>query len=99
MRLYRLRSCGDEDPKGSCSFRKFPLTTGYSESKKHLGMDTETFLKDLHPIMENGRSVGVSLPLPGVAQQMMTACASMGYGLEDVAAVLKVYEKLAGIER
>lgn len=49
--------------------------------------------------MENGRSVGVSLPLPGVAQQMMTACASMGYGLEDVAAVLKVYEKLAGIER
>ena len=69
------------------------------EKRYDAQMKIEMFLKDLHLIMENGRNVGACLPLAGVAQQMMTACASMGYGLEDVAAVLKVYEKLAGIER
>jgi 2-hydroxy-3-oxopropionate reductase len=62
-------------------------------------MKIEMFLKDLRLIMENGQKQGAALPLAGMAQQMMTACASMGYGQEDVAAVLKVYERLAGIER
>ena len=62
-------------------------------------MKAELFLKDLRLILENGQNQGAALPLAGVAQQMMTACVSMGHGQEDVAAVLRVYEKLAGIER
>ena len=62
-------------------------------------MTAELFLKDLRLILENGQNQGAALPMAGVAQQMMTACVSMGYGKEDVAAVLKVYEKLAGVER
>ena len=62
-------------------------------------MTAELFLKDLRLILENGQNQGAVLPMAGVAQQMMTACVSMGYGKEDVAAVLKVYEKLAGVER
>jgi len=69
------------------------------EKRYDAQMKIEMFLKDLYLIMENGRNVGASLPLAAAAQQIMTASASMGYGLEDVAAVLKVYEKLAGIER
>lgn len=62
-------------------------------------MKAELFLKDLRLILENGQNQGAALPLAGVAQQMMTACVAMGHGQEDVAAVLKVYEKLAGVER
>ena len=62
-------------------------------------MKASLFLKDLRLIMENGQNLGAPLPLAGVAQQMMTASVSMGYGLEDVASVLRVYEKLAGVAR
>jgi 3-hydroxyisobutyrate dehydrogenase-like beta-hydroxyacid dehydrogenase len=62
-------------------------------------MKATLFLKDLRLILENGQNLGAPLPLASVAQQMMTASVSMGYGLEDVAAVLKVYEKLAGVVR
>ena len=69
------------------------------ENKYEPFMTAKLFLKDLRLILENGQNQGAALPLAGVAQQMMTACVSMGYGQEDVAAVLKVYEKLAGVER
>ena len=62
-------------------------------------MKAALFLKDLRLILENGQNLGAPLPLAGVAQQLMTASVSMGFGLEDVAAVLKVYETLAGIVR
>ncbi len=62
-------------------------------------MKASLFLKDLRLILENGQNLGAPLPLASVAQQMMTASVSMGYGLEDVASVLKVYEKMAGIVR
>lgn len=62
-------------------------------------MKAVLFLKDLRLILENGQILGAPLPLAGVAQQLMTASVSMGFGLEDVAAVLKVYETLAGIVR
>lgn len=62
-------------------------------------MKATLFLKDLRLILESGQNLGVALPLASVTQQMMTASVSMGYGLEDVAAVLRVYEKLAGVTR
>jgi 2-hydroxy-3-oxopropionate reductase len=62
-------------------------------------MKATLFLKDLRLILENGQNLGAPLPLAGVAQQLMTASVSMGFGLEDVAAVLKVYETLSGIVR
>jgi 3-hydroxyisobutyrate dehydrogenase-like beta-hydroxyacid dehydrogenase len=70
-----------------------------AENKYDPFMKAKLFLKDLRLILENGQNQGAALPLAGVAQQMMTACVSMGYGQEDLAAVLKVYESLAGIER
>ncbi len=62
-------------------------------------MKAVLFLKDLRLILENGQNLGAPLPLAGVAQQLMTASVSMGFGTEDVAAVLRVYEALAGIVR
>ena len=62
-------------------------------------MKAVLFLKDLRLILENGQNLGAPLPLAGVAQQLMTASVSMGHGMQDVAAVLKVYEALAGIVR
>ena len=57
------------------------------------------FLKDLRLILESGQNLGAALPMASIAQQMMTASVSMGDGLEDVAVVLRVYEKLAGVVR
>ena len=62
-------------------------------------MKAALFLKDLRLILESGQNLGASLPLASIAQQMMTASVSMGDGLEDVAVVLRVYEKLAGVVR
>ena len=62
-------------------------------------MKAALFLKDLRLILESGQNLGAALPMASIAQQMMTASVSMGDGLEDVAVVLRVYEKLAGVVR
>lgn len=57
----------------------------------------DIFVKDLGIVTETGRSLRFPLPLSAAAQQQFTAAAAAGLGREDDAAVIKVYEKLSGI--
>jgi len=57
----------------------------------------EIFVKDLGIVTETGRDLRFPLPLSAAAQQQFTAASAAGFGREDDSAVIKVYERLAGI--
>lgn len=57
----------------------------------------EIFVKDLGIVTQTGRELRFPLPLSAAAQQQFTAASAAGYGREDDCAVIKVYERLAGI--
>jgi 3-hydroxyisobutyrate dehydrogenase len=58
----------------------------------------EIFVKDLGLVLDTGRSLRFPLPIAASAHQQFLAAAAAGLGGEDDSAVVKVYEKLAGIE-
>jgi 3-hydroxyisobutyrate dehydrogenase len=58
----------------------------------------EIFVKDLGLVLDTGRHLRFPLPIAASAHQQFLAAAAAGFGGEDDAAVVKVYEKLAGIE-
>ena len=60
-------------------------------------MKVDLFLKDFKLILEEGRRLGVALPLTGVTQQLATAAAAAGRGEEDLAAIVTTLELLAGL--
>jgi 3-hydroxyisobutyrate dehydrogenase-like beta-hydroxyacid dehydrogenase len=62
-------------------------------------MKIDLFLKDFKLMLEEGQHLGVALPLTSLAQQLSIATSASGHGLEDLAAVIKTLERLAGIER
>jgi L-threonate 2-dehydrogenase len=55
------------------------------------------FVKDLGIVLDTARTLGFPTPLTSVAHQLFTMAAAHGHGAEDDAAVIKVYEALAGI--
>jgi 3-hydroxyisobutyrate dehydrogenase len=58
----------------------------------------EIFVKDLGIVADLGRELRFPLPVATAAHQMFLAAAAAGLGREDDSAVVKVYERLAGIE-
>lgn len=58
----------------------------------------EIFVKDLGIVLDTGRDLRFPLPLSAAAHQQFLAAAAAGFGREDDSAVVKVYERLAGIE-
>jgi 3-hydroxyisobutyrate dehydrogenase-like beta-hydroxyacid dehydrogenase len=62
-------------------------------------MKIDLFLKDFKLMLEEGRRLGVPLPLTSVTQQLVTATAAAGQGEKDLAAVLMTLEKLGGLEK
>jgi putative dehydrogenase len=58
----------------------------------------EIFVKDLGIVLDQGRGYRFPLPLAAAAHQQFLAAAAAGFGREDDAAVVKVYEKLAGVK-
>ncbi|MSP14431.1 MAG: hypothetical protein EXR62_15945 [Chloroflexi bacterium] len=58
----------------------------------------EIFVKDLGIVLETGKARHFPLPLSATAHQLFLMAAAAGYGAEDDAAVVKVFEKLAGID-
>lgn len=58
----------------------------------------EIFVKDLGIVTQTGRDLRFPLPLSAAAQQQFTAAAAAGYSRQDDSAVIKVYERLAGIK-
>ncbi|MBI4609797.1 MAG: NAD(P)-dependent oxidoreductase [Candidatus Rokubacteria bacterium] len=61
-------------------------------------MKLELFLKDFKLMLEEGRRLGVALPLTSIAQQLATATVAAGRGGEDLAAMVTTLELLAGME-
>lgn len=57
----------------------------------------EIFVKDLGIVMDGGRALRFPLPIAAAAHQQFLAAAAAGHGRVDDAAVVKVYEMLAGI--
>jgi 3-hydroxyisobutyrate dehydrogenase len=57
----------------------------------------DIFVKDLGLVLDTGRELRFPLPLAGAAHQLFLMAAAAGLGREDDAAVVKVYETLAGI--
>lgn len=58
----------------------------------------DLMLKDLNLVLDAGGKKGVALPQTASTREMFTAADAMGYGNEDMAAVIKVLEKITGIE-
>ena len=55
------------------------------------------WLKDLGIVLDIAKSAGFSAPVTAAALQQFVAAAGQGYGLEDDAAVAKVYARNAGL--
>jgi 3-hydroxyisobutyrate dehydrogenase-like beta-hydroxyacid dehydrogenase len=60
-------------------------------------MKIDLFLKDIRLMLEAGQELHVPLPLTGVMQQLYTAAMARGQAKEDLSAVLRLYEALAGL--
>jgi 3-hydroxyisobutyrate dehydrogenase len=58
----------------------------------------EIFVKDLGIVLEAGKALRFPLPLAAAAHQQFLAAAAAGFGRADDSAVVKVYERLAGID-
>jgi len=58
----------------------------------------EIFVKDLGIVLESARELRFPLPMAATAHQQYLAAAAAGFGYEDDSAVVKVYERLAGIQ-
>ena len=56
------------------------------------------FGKELGCVREAGKREGFPLPSSATAHQQFLAARAMGLGREDDAAVIKVFQALAGIE-
>jgi 3-hydroxyisobutyrate dehydrogenase len=56
------------------------------------------FVKDLGIVLDSARRLTFPLPLTASAHQMFLATSAHGHGNEDDAAVIKMFEALAGIE-
>ncbi len=57
----------------------------------------DIFVKDLGIVTDSARRMTFPTPLASTALQMFTMAASAGLGREDDAAVIKIFERLAGI--
>lgn len=53
--------------------------------------------KDIGLMLESGREMGVPLPATGLVHELFSAGVAKGYGDEDIAAAVKLFEELAGV--
>lgn len=58
----------------------------------------DIFVKDLNIVHQTGRKLSLSTPVAASALQQFTAASSAGFGREDDSPVIKVYQRLSGIE-
>jgi 3-hydroxyisobutyrate dehydrogenase len=58
----------------------------------------DIFVKDLGIVLDSGRRLKFPLPLAAAAHQLFLMGAAAGLGGEDDSGVVRVYEKLTGID-
>src|SRR6201988_3645366 len=59
------------------------------------GFRIELHQKDLSLALQGAKALGVSLPHTASAQELMNACAALGYGQEDHSALVRALEAMA----
>lgn len=62
------------------------------------GFTIDLEYKDLELAMETAKSLEMPLPVGAMAQQVFAMAKAKGLGKEDISAVIKVWEDLAGVE-
>jgi 3-hydroxyisobutyrate dehydrogenase-like beta-hydroxyacid dehydrogenase len=60
--------------------------------------DIELMQKDIGLVLEQGRSLQVSLPTAAIADELLTTARALGHGKEDIVAVFDVLSHLSGRE-
>jgi len=63
-----------------------------------VGFAPNLHIKDLANVLDTGHGVDAPLPLTSLVREMMSVLAGDGFASEDHSSLVKVYEKLAGIE-
>ncbi len=58
----------------------------------------DIFVKDLNLVHQTGRELTFAMPVAASALQQFTAASGAGLGKEDDAAVIKVYQRLSGLD-
>jgi 3-hydroxyisobutyrate dehydrogenase len=58
----------------------------------------DIFVKDLGIVLDTAKALRFPLPVAAAAHQMFLMGAAAGLGRQDDAAVVKVYEQVAGIQ-
>ncbi len=71
-----------------------PLMVGHTFEPQ---MKVDLFLKDFTLMLEEGHRLGVPLPLTSLTRELTTATSAAGHGNEDLAAIITVLERLAGM--
>lgn len=62
------------------------------------GFRIDLHIKDLANVLDTGHGVDAPLPLTSLVREMMSALDGDGLAAEDHSSLVKVYEKLAGVE-
>jgi 3-hydroxyisobutyrate dehydrogenase-like beta-hydroxyacid dehydrogenase len=96
---------GVEPARLLAALREAPVRNGTMDTRgplmvshsfpPHIRLDL--YLKDFALMLEEGKRLGMPLPLTSVAHQLCTAASAAGHGGEDLAAVITTLEYLAGI--
>jgi 2-hydroxymethylglutarate dehydrogenase len=59
----------------------------------------EIAVKDIGIIVENGKQLGVTIPMAALYQQLLLSAYHRGWHQKDATVVMKIYEELSGIKR
>ena len=62
------------------------------------GFAVDLQYKDLELATETAKNLGMPLPMGNLAQQIFEMARAKGFGREDISAVVKIWEELAGVE-
>jgi len=96
---------GVEPARLLAALRESPVRSGTMDTRGPLMVShqfepfirLDLFLKDFALMLDEGKRLGVPLPLTSVAHQLCTATSANGRGDQDLAAVITTLEYLAGI--
>jgi 3-hydroxyisobutyrate dehydrogenase-like beta-hydroxyacid dehydrogenase len=96
---------GVEPARLLAALRESPVRNGTMDTRGPLMVShkfdpfirLDLFLKDFALMLDEGKRLGVPLPLTSVAHQLCTATSAAGRGDEDLAAVITTLEYLAGM--
>ena len=96
---------GVEPARLLAALRESPVRSGTMDTRGPLMVShrfepfirLDLFLKDFALMLDEGKRLGVPLPLTSVAHQLCTATSAAGRGDEDLAAVITTLEYLAGM--